>query len=416
MRKVNWGKKTFAAVMAVVTMFSTFDFVTYRSLHAAETEETASCSLNVENELAVTYDGKPFEFEGDIFTNPSLVEEYEVTYSEITNDGETEPTTTAPTDAGKYKVYISAKIKGENSPLNWSLPLTIKKADLIVKRDDQTKVFTGEKIEYDRVIEGVNGEVIPNKNVTVFYYGEHFETIKECRNVGTYQVFIVVKGLKNYNNYYCKTSDLPKLIITPYAPLLTINREYKPFYNGKERPFNTYTVKGVEGEPLNINNMNIEYYLDEACTIPAVGDDPHTAPSAFRSRCYVKLKYVGEEGGNYCDSNEEISRMVIKYEPKIVMPDAIVNYTGEKQIYPWDDSMIIRGDDRDNGLHLSVGYYKEYKNSNDNVPTGPEDGAKNPLGAPSKPGVYIVKVQYHESMNYNPKAFYGKLIIKDDEN
>ncbi|MCR5835679.1 MAG: hypothetical protein K6G88_04160 [Lachnospiraceae bacterium] len=536
MRNVSWGKKTLAVIMAVVTMASTCDVVSYRSLLAAETEGTVANEIvenedstlapsTVEEETTVnmrklkivpkqtefeynlkeinfefdvynwkgekvkvsyyvefytdskcthktteadgakdkgkepskpgtyypkvvtiattqydgcrepieihivftkpmvwlpedvqTYTGEQIAFDKYDFRNPDLVEGLTVTYNKVLESNEetettTEPTTDAPIDAGTYNVTISAVVEGET--VEKEVSLVINKAKLNVDAREQKEIFTGKPIAYTNYeVTGVNGEKISEDNIKISYSSDGCDLDPKYRNVGSYVVYVIVSGLKNYEDENVRAL----LTINPYSPVIIVNGEYKPYYNGKQRVFNNYTVKGVEGEPLKIENMNIEYYLDEACTIPAVGDDPHTAPSEFRSRCYVKLQYKGKAGENYCDSKVEIGKMVIKYEPKIVMPDAVVNYTGVKQPYPWDESMIIRGDDKENGLRLSVAYYKEYKNMNDNVPTGPADGAKNPMGAPSKPGEYIIKVQYHESINYNPKAFYGKLIIKSDEN
>ncbi|MCR5737122.1 MAG: BspA family leucine-rich repeat surface protein [Eubacterium sp.] len=361
------------------------------------------------------YTGKSIEFKGYEIFDPLTKEKVDIqpTLTYYT-DSELTDAIPAPVEVGKYYVKVSVPGTENLLPVEKSTSFTIKKANVIIVYDEQTETYSGKTIPYTNYkVIGVDGNPIPEEDIAVSYVDKDSQEVSGCINAGTYGVTVTVYESKNYNRKTVETT----LTIKQATPLLVITKESKPFYDGTAKKFTGYALYGVNGDKLSVKeeNMDIRYYKDEACTIPAVEDDPHTRPSEFGSY-YVLVKYKGVEGDNYGPSNEEKSRLVIKYEPKIVMPPAVVYYTGEKQIYPWDNSMVVIGDDKANGLTLSVGYYKEYKNMNNNVPTGPEDGAKNPKGAPSKPGTYIVKVQYHESKHYNPKAFYTTLTIKPNVN
>ncbi|MBE5958184.1 MAG: BspA family leucine-rich repeat surface protein [Lachnospiraceae bacterium] len=310
----------------------------------------------------------------------------------------------AKVTVAEYGDYVSVSVVGK---------FNIKRAPVTLTVEPQEETFNGAKINFTnytiggRVFDEHNNPVDegPTGAIIRGYYTDPActeDSKKEPREAGLYYVKIRIAAAGNYDGTEFQTTTLR---IKPATPRLVVS-DAKPFWTGDPIKFSNYKLYNVNGHALSINpdNMEFEYFYDEN------GENKMTELPKDLGVYYVRARYVAPEGFNYGSTDwSDIVKMSIKYMPVVSLESKTVPYDGLN--HGVDTPYVIEGDNN----NFALKYFSEYKNNEDKVYTGPEDGALVEGGEPSEPGTYIVKLQYYNTTNYHAKAFYTTLTILEPE-
>ena len=165
-----------------------------------------------------TYDGQPHGAEQDLqqrFPTPDVTVEKDIHYVGI-EDTTYADSTTAPTNAGKYKAYYQVKPQGQDDVFTVQTTYTINKAD--IKFDPAPEgisnlIYNGENQEL-YTLGTAKSKTVSDKTFPIKYWYDGDDTNKvedqvlKGKNVGTIKVNYQAEGNANHNDTEVKTIDI----------------------------------------------------------------------------------------------------------------------------------------------------------------------------------------------------------------